>query len=181
MDLSEYFLFYFDFYNCWYKALFLEKCPKTILFLSFVRIITTENTLWIQDWGEKTANLTSVCRNCLLDRKARSAVCPTEWWWNEAEPKAGDQKWVLLWVNDPRGLFNMWSVMLFWCLTCFPSGFCFHELQMQRTTWNQIVGRAFQKHNNLSKECVNLVKYTGMSDFHFAPVKDILNCRCGQS
>lgn len=31
----KYELFYSDFYNYWYKALFVEKCPETIIFASY--------------------------------------------------------------------------------------------------------------------------------------------------
>lgn len=97
-----------------------------------------------------------MCRNCLLGRKTRSVVCPMEWLWNEAEPKESDHKWVfLLCANDPRGLFSWWSVMLFLCLTCFPSGVCFHELLIQRTIWNQVVSSRIKKSNTQVKSVWN--------------------------
>lgn len=110
-----------------------------------------------------------MCRNSLLDRKSRSVVCPMEWLWKEAEPKESDHKWgFLLTENDPRGLFNLWSVMPFLRLTCFSSEFCFHELLMQRATWVRTDWSSMFRKITTQVQCVNLLTGAAMRDSFFS-------------
>ena len=62
------------------------------LFLLFIRIITTKNTLMNSKLMEKKDNLTSMCRNYWWGRQTRSRVYPMEGLWNETEPKESDHK-----------------------------------------------------------------------------------------
>ena len=134
------------------------------LFLLFIRIITTTNTLRNSKLMEKKDNLTSMCRNYWWGRQTRSRVYPMEGLWNETEPKESDHKWVfLLFTKDPRGILILWSILVW---HAFLVGFCFPELLMQITTWNQTIGSTILKNNNQGKECVNLFKCITTSDSH---------------